>query len=67
MHSLAVDIGGTKIAVGLCDENDVIVRQWTSPTPEEAELIDEHIANLTWKHLSLSKTLLPLEFLQQVM
>lgn len=53
MHSLAVDIGGTKIAVGLCDENDVIVRQWTSPTPEEAELIDEHIANL---YLEASKS-----------
>ncbi len=46
MHSLAVDIGGTKIAVGVCDENDEIQRQWTVPTPVEADLINEHIANL---------------------
>lgn len=44
MHTMAVDIGGTKIAIGICDEDDSIIRSWTIPTPKEAEDIDKHIA-----------------------
>ena len=46
MHTMAVDIGGTKIAVGICDEDDAIIRSWTVPTPKEADAIDKHIAEM---------------------
>ncbi|MFC2745492.1 MAG: ROK family glucokinase [Parascardovia denticolens] len=45
MHTMAVDIGGTKIAIGICDEMDSIVRSWTVPTPKESQAIDKHIAS----------------------
>ena len=46
MHKLAVDIGGTKIAVGVCDEDDTIVRSWTVPTESDADRINENVAEL---------------------
>lgn len=46
MHAIGVDIGGTKIAVGVVDEQGVIVDQVRRPTqPEHAASIDEAIAD----------------------
>ena len=46
MHKLAVDIGGTKIAAAVCDENDRIVEKHTVSTPADADVINGHIADL---------------------
>ena len=31
MTTLAIDIGGTKIAAAVCDENDSIIQRWRVP------------------------------------
>lgn len=46
MHTLAIDIGGTKIAAGIFDEEDRIQRRWQIPTPTTSEGIDAQLANL---------------------
>ena len=37
MTTLAIDIGGTKIAAAVCDENDSIIQRWRVPTPMDAD------------------------------
>ena len=37
MTTLAIDIGGTKIAAAVCDENDAITHRWRVPTPMDAD------------------------------
>ena len=44
MTTLAIDIGGTKIAAAVCDENDSIIQRWRVPTPMDADAINQHIA-----------------------
>ena len=45
MHALGVDIGGTKIAAGVVDENGTILAQVRRPTdPTDAPSIDRAIA-----------------------
>ena len=44
--TLAIDIGGTKIAAAVCDENDAITHRWRVPTPMDADAINHHIANI---------------------
>ena len=46
MTTLAIDIGGTKIAAAVCDENDAITHRWRVPTPMDADAINHHIANI---------------------
>lgn len=46
MHALAFDVGGTKIAAGLCDEEDRIIRRWRIPTPVDPAEIDGAIARI---------------------
>lgn len=46
MCALAFDVGGTKIAAGLCDEDDRIIERWRVPTPPEPERIDRTIASI---------------------
>jgi glucokinase len=46
MHTLAIDIGGTKIAAGVYDEEDKILRRWQIPTPTASEVIDAQLANM---------------------
>ena len=46
MHALAFDVGGTKIAAGLCDEEDRIIRRWRIPTPVDPVEIDGAIARI---------------------
>lgn len=46
MTTLAIDIGGTKIAAAVCDENDSIIRRWRVPTPMDADAINQHIAEV---------------------
>ena len=46
MHTLAIDIGGTKIAAGVYDEEDKILRRWQIPTPTTSEVIDAQLANM---------------------
>ena len=41
-----IDIGGTKIAAAVCDENDAITHRWRVPTPMDADAINHHIANI---------------------
>ncbi len=46
MHAIGVDIGGTKIAVGVVDDDGRIVEQVRRPTqPEDAASIDQAIAD----------------------
>ncbi len=46
MHAIGVDIGGTKIAVGVVDDDGVIVAKALRPTkPEDPTSIDEAIAD----------------------
>ena len=40
MTTLAIDIGGTKIAAAVCDENDSIIQRWRVPTPMDADAIN---------------------------
>lgn len=40
MTTLAIDIGGTKIAAAVCDENDSIIQRWRVPTPMDAAAIN---------------------------
>ena len=53
MHSLAVDIGGTKIAVGLVMKTMSSYASGRLQHQKKPELIDEHIANL---YLEASKS-----------
>ena len=46
MTTLAVDIGGTKIAAAVCDENDAIIQRWRVPTPMDADAINDNIAKV---------------------
>ena len=46
MTTLAIDIGGTKIAAAVCDENDSIIQRWRVPTPMDADAINQHIAEV---------------------
>ena len=46
MSTLAIDIGGTKIAAAVCDANDAIVQRWRVPTPMDADAINNHIAEI---------------------
>ena len=46
MTTLAIDIGGTKIAAAVCDENDSIIQRWRVPTPMDADAINRHIAEV---------------------
>ena len=46
MTTLAIDIGGTKIAAAVCDENDAITHRCRVPTPMDADAINHHIANI---------------------
>ena len=46
MTTLAIDIGGTKIAAAVCDENDAITHRWRVPTPMDADAINQHIAEV---------------------
>ena len=46
MTTLAIDIGGTKIAGAVCDENDSIIQRWRVPTPMDADAINQHIAEI---------------------
>ena len=46
MTTLAIDIGGTKIAAAVCDENDATTHRWRVPTPMDADAINHHIANI---------------------
>ena len=46
MTTLAIDIGGTKIAAAVCDENDAITHRWRVTTPMDADSINHHIANI---------------------
>ncbi len=48
MYSIGIDLGGTNIAVGLCDENLTIIDKCSAPTlPDRApELIVEDMAKL---------------------
>ncbi|GGI12682.1 glucokinase [Galliscardovia ingluviei] len=46
MYTLGIDIGGTKIAGAVCDENDTIVSQWRVPTPTEPEEINDCIVEI---------------------
>ena len=48
MTTLAIDIGGTKIAAAVCDENDSIIQRWRVPTPMDADAINQHIAEVLW-------------------
>ena len=48
MTTLAIDIGGTKIAAAVCDENDSIIQRWRVPTPMDADAINQHIAARLW-------------------
>ena len=41
MTTLAIDIGGTKIAAAVCDENDSIIQRWRVPTPMDADAINQ--------------------------
>ena len=47
MTTLAIDIGGTKIAAAVCDENDSIIQRWRVPTPMDADLSLIHISEPT--------------------
>ena len=51
MYSIGIDLGGTNIAVGLCDEKLNIVEKISAPTHanREAELIVKDMAELTYK------------------
>ena len=46
MTTLAIDIGGTKIAAAVCDANDSIIQRWRVPTPMDADAINTHIAEI---------------------
>ena len=46
MHTLAFDIGGTKIAGAVCDENDEIVKRWRVATPADADAINNAMAKV---------------------
>ena len=46
MTTLAIDIGGTKIAAAVCDANDSIIQRWRVPTPMDADAINKHIAEI---------------------
>ena len=46
MTTLAIDIGGTKIAAAVCDETMPITHRWRVPTPMDADAINHHIANI---------------------
>ena len=46
MTTLAIDIGGTKIAAAVCDENDSIIQRWRVPTPMDADAINQRIAEV---------------------
>ena len=46
MTTLAIDIGGTKIAAAVCDENNSIIPALALPTPMDADAINQHIAEV---------------------
>lgn len=46
MYSLGIDIGGTKIAAGVFDENHKLVKRTQVPTPHTATAINAQIASM---------------------
>ena len=60
MTTLAIDIGGTKIAAAVCDENDAITHRWRVPTPMDADainaVIDQAIAEAQEKGIHGKET-----------
>ncbi|MBT1173481.1 ROK family glucokinase [Bifidobacterium sp. MA2] len=46
MHVLALDIGGTKIAAAVLDDDNVILRKWRVPSSQDPADIDRIIARM---------------------
>lgn len=44
MQTLAIDIGGTKIAFGVYNEQHELLKRWQVPTPESSDAIDAAFA-----------------------
>ncbi|PJM72580.1 NagC family transcriptional regulator [Bifidobacterium primatium] len=53
MYTLGIDIGGTKIAGAVCDENDKVLSQWRVPTPSEPDEINDCILEIYNEALKL--------------
>ncbi|OXM99540.1 ROK family glucokinase [Bifidobacterium vansinderenii] len=53
MYTLGIDIGGTKIAGAVCDENDKILSQWRVPTPTDPDDINDCIIEIYNEALKL--------------
>ena len=46
MHSIGIDIGGTKIAGALVDELGGIIREHRVPTPKDAKGIEDAVVEM---------------------
>ncbi|PLS30481.1 NagC family transcriptional regulator [Bifidobacterium margollesii] len=53
MYTLGIDIGGTKIAGAICDDDNKIISQWREPTPEDPEDINAVIVEMYRKSVEL--------------